>query len=112
MATTVTTTYEVIKRDPSTGKIFGGLHSASSAVECAQTAALSGIGSYISAWQTLAWKKSVADAFWADPATVVQGQEDPDGPVAFEVFVMRKVITVVDDPAVQSTETRYEAVPA
>lgn len=112
MATTVTTAYEIIKRNPSTGKIFGGIYSAPSAVECAQTAALSGIGSHVSPWQTLAWKKSVADAFWADPETVVQGQEDPDGPVAFEVFVMRKVTTVVDEPAVQSTETRYEPVTA
>lgn len=112
MATTVTTSYELIKRDPSTGRVHGGDYASSSPAECSQRASLNGVGDYISGWQTLAWKKATADGFWADPMYVAQGSEDSDAPIAYDVYVMRKVVTIVDESDRQSTETRYESVTA
>ena len=109
MATTTTTTSVMVKRRPD-GRIVSDSYWATTPAECAQRASLNGIGDHASAWQTTAWKKAIADAFWDDPLHVAQGGEDPNSMYDYDVLVMRKVVTEVDDPDVRSTETRYESI--
>lgn len=107
MGTTVTERFEVVRRDQQTGKVYSGTDGADTPEECAKGAAVRGTGGELAAWQTLAWKKAANDALWADPTTVIEYTEDPDSPRVFEALVMKRVTTVVDEPTVQSTETRW-----
>jgi hypothetical protein len=107
MGTTVTERFELVRRDQQTGRVYSGTDGADTPEKCAKRAAVRGTVVELAAWQTLAWKKAANDALWADPTTVIEYTEDSDSPRILEALVMKRVTTVVDEPTVQSTETRW-----
>lgn len=112
MPTTVTTSYVAVKREQATGRVAAVGVSGTTAAEAAQRAALANVGGWLASWRPLSWQKDASDPFWDDPATVIVSAEDSDSTVLYEARIVKRTVTIVDDPMVSSGGTVYELLPA
>ena len=111
MPTTVTTSYVLVKREQSTGRVVSVGVSGATATEAGQRAALSNVGGWLASWRPLSWQKAASDEFWDDPTTVIVSAEDPDSTALYEARIVKRTVTIVDDPMLSSGETLYELLP-
>jgi hypothetical protein len=117
MAITTHTTYILATRPKGSTDIYIGRDGdspqgypwADTADELAKnlaTRAMNYVYSYASNMVDYAWLKSASDAFWADPATVVEfpaeGAEGP-GPLQ-QMFIAKRVETITDLPGHQAKD--------
>ncbi|WP_200302219.1 hypothetical protein [Streptomyces adelaidensis] len=112
LSTTVTTSYVLVKRDQATGRVLASGVAGATAAEAGQRAALTNAGGWLASWRPMSWQKDANDQFWTDPATVIVSAEDPDSSVLYEARIVKRTVTVVDEPMITSGETAYELLPA
>jgi hypothetical protein len=104
MATTITfDRYVVAKRFPNGTVYEDGLAWAYTPTECAQLAAVRGVGARLGS-VPLADQFAANGALWADPAAVLQGDEDG---TPFELLIMRRTDSETKEPGYLATATRY-----